>query len=381
MTEAITFRIYDSIHDVPADWNILAEENIFLSTDYLGVLDVSAPLNMTCKYLAFFNDNILCGIAISQFLDLNQLQSFGDRDKRVKSAIRNFIFKNFNSHVLFIGNNMLTGQNAFVFSEAITNSQVITALQQAILELKRIYKSQGKLVHITTYKDFEEDEVAPFNFVLSEYYKFSIHPNMVFEVRPSWRSFNDYVNSLSKKYRDQYKRSVRKSAGIIRRKMKLEEIIENEEIIYGLYSHVARNAPFNTFFLSKNHFAALKSALGDNFKFYGYFEDDRLIGFNTLIKNGNALDTYFLGYDSDLQRDRLLYLTMLYDMIGYAIKKEFHTIVFARTALEIKSSVGAKPVIMYGFLQHKNSLLQRNMNFFFNYFEPKLEWKPRNPFK
>jgi hypothetical protein len=32
------------------------------------------------------------------------------------------------------------------------------------------------------------------------------------------------------------------------------------------------------------------------------------------------MDTYFLGYD-DIQREKMLYLNMLYDMIAYSINK------------------------------------------------------------
>lgn len=375
------FKIYRSANELPTDWDDFAIQNIFLSQEYLAVLDKSAPANMTCHYIGFFENDALCGIAVSQFINLNQLRSFGDRDKRVKSLLRNFIFKNLNSHVLFIGNNMLTGQNAFQFSEQISSSAAIVQLKIAADQLKSIFKKQGKPVHIVTFKDFDQREVPTLETTLKNFYKFSIHPNMVFDVAPQWRTFDDYINALNKKYRDQYKRSLKRSASVIRRKMHLSDIVAHQETIYSLYLHVAENAPFNTFFLAKNHFAELKSALGENFKFYGYFENDKLIGFNTLIKNKSALDTYFLGYDNELQREKMLYLTMLYDMIGYAIKKEFKTIVFARTALEIKSSVGAKPITMYGLLQHTNPMLQKNMKTLFNYFEPKIDWQPRQPFK
>ena len=43
--------------------------------------------------------------------------NFGERDKCLKTSIRNFVFKNFASHVLFIGNNMITGQNGYSFSK------------------------------------------------------------------------------------------------------------------------------------------------------------------------------------------------------------------------------------------------------------------------
>jgi hypothetical protein len=93
------------------------------------------------------------------------------------------------------------------------------------------------------------------------------------------------------------------------------------------------------------------------------------------------MDTYFLGYDENVQREKMLYLNMLYDMIAYSINKGFKEIIFARTALEIKSSVGAKPEEMFGFIQHSNPLLNKKMEQLFCYLEPQKEWNQRNPFK
>ena len=38
------------------------------------------------------------------------------------------------------------------------------------------------------------------------------------------------------------------------------------------------------------------------------------------------MDTYFLGYDESIQREKMLYLNMLYDMIAYSINKNFNEI-------------------------------------------------------
>ena len=72
---------------------------------------------------------------------------------------------------------------------------------------------------------------------------------------------------------------------------------------------------------------------------------------------------------------------MLYDMIAYSINKGFKEIVFARTALEIKSSVGAKPEKMYGFIKHQNPIIDSKIEKLFGYLEPQIDWKERNPFK
>lgn len=382
MNPSYSYKIYASTAELPTNWDDLAKSTIFLSKKYLEVLEKSSPENMICHFLGIFKNDVLSGVAVSQFLDLNKLESFGERDKCIKTATRNFAFKNFSSNVLLIGNNMLTGQNAFAFSDEIDKKQAIQTLKAASLALKKLFRSKGKKIHITTFKDFNEAEIK--NFDISEFknnYQFSTQPNMVFTINENWKSEQDYIDSLSKKYRDQFKRARKKADMIEKRKMDLKDIIEYEETIYDLYIHVARNAPFNTFFLPKNHFRIFKEIFKDKILFYGYFMDGKLIGFNTLIKNGEVMDTYFLGYDESIQREKMLYLNMLYDMIAYSINKGFKEIVFARTALEIKSSVGAKPVKMYGLIEHSNPMLNSYMSKFFRYLEPETIWQERNPFK
>jgi predicted N-acyltransferase len=382
LKSTFSYKIYDQTEQLPSNWNDLGHKNIFLSKEYLNVLEKSAPINMTCHFIGLFQNDELVGVAVSQFLDLNKLESFGERDRCIRAHLRKFILKNFSSHVLLIGNNMLTGQNSFVLSEKINKTQALQLLKKAAEELKAKFKSVGKKVHITTFKDFYESDTK--NFKIDEFknnYRYSIQPNMTFTIRENWKSEQDYIDSLSKKYRDQYKRTRKKAIGIEKRKMSLEEIIAYEDTIYDLYFHVAKNAPFNTFFLTKDHFRIFKETLKDKFLFYGYFLEDKLIGFNTLIKNGDTIDTYFLGYDDSIQREKMLYLNMLYDMIAYSINKGYKEIVFSRTALEIKSSVGAKPTDMFGFMEHSNSQINKQVSKIFPYLEPEVIWQERNPFK
>ncbi|GIQ57602.1 hypothetical protein Flavo103_07380 [Flavobacterium collinsii] len=381
MTTTYSFEIYNSTSLLPSEWNSLAVDNIFLTKEYLEVLENSCPVNMICHFIGIFNDNKLAGIVLTQFLFAEKLDSFGERDQCLKTSVRNFAFKNFASHVLFVGNNMLTGQNAFVFTSDIKLSIAFKTLHKAINQLKKNLKENGKKVHITSIKDFTATEIIPLQTEFKNNYTFSTQPNMIFEIHKEWTSEQNYIDALSKKYRDQYKRARKKADGIEKRKMSLTDIQKYEDVIYDLYFHVAKNAPFNTFFLARNHFSFFKEIMKDNFLFYGYFLEEKLIGFNTLIRNGNAMDTYFLGYDETIQREKMLYLNMLYDMIAYSINHGFKTIVFARTALEIKSSVGAKPVKMYGLITHSNTLINHNIAKLFNYLEPKTDWQERNPFK
>ena len=382
MKTPLSIKIYSSVTELPENCNRLALKNIFLTKEYIAILEKSAPTNMICHFIGLFKDGELEGIALSQFLNLNKLDSFGERDKCIKTAVRNIVFKNFCSHILIMGNNMLTGQNAYAFSDKIDTIQGLHALKTASKKLEVIFKNKGLKVHVTTFKDFAKEETVGFQQAeYQDYFQYSTQPNMLFDIPSHWKTEQDYISALTKKYRDQYKRARKKAEGIEKRKMHLEDIIKHEETIYDLYHHVARNAHFNTFFLPKNHFRIFKETLKDKFLFYGYFLDEKLIGFNTLIKNGDVMDTYFLGYDDSVQREKMLYLNMLYDMVAYSINKGFKEIIFARTALEIKSSIGAKPQEMFGLGQHTNRIVDLAFEKIFCYLEPTVIWQERNPFK
>lgn len=382
MGAVLSFKIYKSTQELPAAWDSLSDGTVFLSVSYLKLLETSAPKNMRCHFIGIFSAENLVGISVSQFLNLSELESFGDRDQCMKNKIRNFVFKRFASNVLFIGNNMLTGQNAFAFSPMIKMTDGLSTLYLAAQKIRRNLRKEGLYTHLIVWKDFTELQVSAFKIPeFRDYYEFNTQPNMVFEIRKAWFSFDNYLETLLKKYRDQYKRARKKAEGVAKRKLTLEEIIQYNPAINKLYRTVAQNAPFNTFYLPENHFIDFKKLLQDQFLFYGYFDGNQLIGFNTLIKNGDDIDTYFLGYDDNCQREKMLYLNMLYDMIAYSINKGYSRIIFARTALEIKSSVGANPVKMSGFIKHNNAFLNLFMSKFFTYFEPKTVWQERNPYK
>jgi hypothetical protein len=378
----ITINIFETINDLPENWNAVASANHFLQLPYLKVLELSAPTNMQCFYIGFYENAELIGVSLAQYLDLNKLESFGERDNCVKTHIRNFIFRNFASHTLFIGNNMITGQNSFTFNKEISFKEVSNVLMQSSQELVTYFKQKGIKIHLVSFKDFYKDCASEFkNHAFANVYEFNTQPNMIFELPSTWLSKDDYYNSFSKKYRDQYKRAHKKFEGISVKELDVDEVVFHEKRINELYHHVAKNAPFNTFFLAENHFSTFKKECGNGFKIFGYFLEDKLIGFHSVLLNDTVLETYFLGYDDQVQKEKMLYLNMLYNMTEFGITHQFKKIIFGRTALEIKSSIGATPIMMSGFIYHRISLVNKFLGKIFKNLEPETVWQQRHPFK
>ena len=375
-------QIYRHTDTLPVSWDLLAINNIFLSKNYLEALEKAAPTNMTCHFIGVFRGTELVAIALSQFLDLNAIDCYGNKNPIRHLSLKNYLFRKYSSKILVMGNNMLSGQNAFAVSATASIPDVLQCLSSAADALKANFKTKGIDIHITTFKDFQSTEIEDFKIpAFKEDLRFSVQPNMVLALSNKWKTEQDYVNAMSKKYRTQFKRSRTKAMGIEKRELGLEEIKEQEDKLQELYLHVASNAPFNTFYLPKQHFSVLKEKLLSDFMLVGYFLDEQLIGFKTMIRNGEVLDTYFLGYDDSIQKEKMLYLNMLYDMTSHAIHNGFSKIIFGRTALEIKSSIGARPEEMVGLMKHSNKLINRFLPFFFNYLEPKTVWQERNPFQ
>ena len=94
---------------------------------------------MKCQYIGIFNQEELIGIALAQFIDLSHLETYGERDKKLKTWVRNYLFSRFSSKLLFIGNNMLSGQNAFAVKNDALIPEVLKTLKNAVAELNILY--------------------------------------------------------------------------------------------------------------------------------------------------------------------------------------------------------------------------------------------------
>jgi hypothetical protein len=373
-----TFKIFNSTTELPINWNIvIGQQNIMLSEEYFRVLEESKPMNMKYCFVGFFSDENLIGGALFQYLSFIEHKSF--QKGEVLCSIRNFLTRQLSKDVMILGNNMLTGQNGFYFDTLkIPTEKAILLLNKASQNVQAILGKTSLII----YKDYQKSFLKNFeDEKFKSFYRFSVQPNMILNIKPDWIYFEDYSNDLSKKYRTRLKSAKKKIDGIQKLELDIQSIKKHQNEMNILYQNVAENAPFNTFFLTEKHFESMKQNLKENFKVFGYFFNEKLIGFYTLILNNNDIDTYFLGYDKAIQKEKQIYLNMLFDMTEFGISNQFKRIVFGRTALEIKSTIGAEPVEIFGLIKHNNKAINPFMEKIFTSLNPKVEWIQRKPFK
>lgn len=383
----ITFKIYDSFNELPESWNAITEHDIFLQPNYFEALEQASPDNIQFFYLGVFKDNVLVGVAVIQRVQLYLEDMFRKSSSSYfKSFFQSIISKVLKGNILVIGNLMHTGQHGMFYQQKnISQYEYTTVVFKALDALKiKIKKIQKKTIRVILLKDFFNDDILYHQknrFLSNKLHMVTVQPNMLMSLNSNWLNMADYVGDLNKKYKSRYKSAKKKLGKITYSELDLDSLKNNAAILHQLYLNVSKNAKFNSFILPKHHFYHLKKHLNTNFKVYGYYLDQELIGFYTLILNHDVLETYFLGYDVKHQYTHQLYLNMLYDMTKYGIDHKFKTIVFARTAMEIKSSVGAKPQDMYLYLKHTNTFTNGVLKQFFKFMNPSHDWDERHPFK
>lgn len=385
--DTVSVQFYTSIDAIIQRWQtIIPSEDTFFSRDFLRALELAPPSDAQYRYALFSTEeqgDIGIGYYQIKTIRLDESIRFdkdisGSRASMILASIKKSVASRFRAYTLIVGNLTLTGNYGMFFREDIDASRKFALVEQSLDILKPILKKEGIKVRGVMYKDFLGAHRMPAE---NGYTEFSVQPTMTVNLKPEWKTTDDYVNAMKSKYRVRMRSARKKAININKRELSANEVNAYEKDISRLYRYVSDQAGFNLFILKDNYFFHLKNQLGDLMKVTGYFLDGQMVGFYTSIKTDDALDAHFLGYDNKYNGSCQLYLNMLYDLVEEGISLGVSHVDMSRTALEIKSSVGAVPTDLYLYLKLSSKALSKYTPKLLEFLTPKEEWKARNPFK
>lgn len=276
--------------------------------------------------------------------------------------------------LLICGNLFSVGENGWmVRPDYAQNEAYIPVLHQMLKQV-----AQWENAQILVYKDFEHPVQA---LESAGCHSFSFQPNMVMPLNAEWKTPEDYLEAMTSKYRVRARRAFRKAEELEFRELSLPEIAWNAEKLVGLYREVVGTAGFSLATAGSPFFPGMKAALGSAYRLVGVYQAGELIAFYTTIYHGDKLEAHFIGFRQVCNKSCQLYLNMLYQMVSDGIRLKVSEIIFARTALEIKSSVGAIARPAFVYMQHVNPMLNKLLPYAVRWMEPTESWVPRHPFQ
>ena len=372
--------IFSSIREVnEKEWSELADKtNLYLSFSYLKILEANAPAGMQPIYLLVKNKD-----GNPRFQAVLQLHHFRLPRQAAQTAqkpgylsFRNFLINVFSRksiRLLTFGNAFISGIPAYQYHNEVNADEAMAWIELALEQIKSTL--QPDAVFLKDLSNSLEKCTKP-----SGYSPFATEPNMVLTLHQGWKTFSDYQESLSSKYRKNQKALEIKKENLTERDLTVNNLKALETEIDKLYTEVFKHAKFGLGKMRSGYFAAMKEQFPDNFFVKGYFEGEQLIAFMSYTLLGNLLDAHFIGFDYSKNKTYGLYANMLYDFLKCALKYGCTSINYNRTAAEIKSNVGAVPQQLCCCIRLVNPISNHLMKPVFDRMKPE-PFVIRKPFK
>lgn len=386
-------HLFKSVNDLPAaDWDsCLSQKGIFLTRRYLNVAELSSLPGMSFRYAILYLTGKPAAILYFQLINLSDsglggvlnLEEYGGLAGSVSNRINDLVFNPGNgkhSYLLVCGNLLLSGEHAIAAIDdqayQIAVSSVSTLKKSILVSLE----SDAKIVAFMV-KDFysEKNQIA-MPILKKDYFSLNTDPEMIFEVNPEWMNFDDYLSALSSKYRIRANNSRKKLEGLTIQDLSLEEVIESESQIFGLSESVMRKAPVKLAKPSSAYFINLKKEFKNHYQIKAYYSNDKMVAFTSGLFNKHHFEAHYIGLDYHYNKPHSLYQNLLYSFIEDAIRVKSERLYFGRTALEIKSTTGAKPYDLACYFRFANRIINTLAKPLVSSTGPG-DWIPRDPFR
>lgn len=207
----------------------------------------------------------------------------------------------------------------------------------------------------------------------------SAQPTMRLPIDPGWGSFDAYLDAMRSKYR-QRARSARKwGDALTRTRLDASDIRQQAGTLDALLAPVLDRADVVFAPVTAHTLAALKEAWGDALQVRRYDARGQPVGFSSSLLHGGVLEGFLVGMADAANGPHKLYQNVLYDFVEDAIDAGAGALHLGRTALEIKSAVGAQPQRFPVFVRAPGLLLDLVLGRAVRRLE-RVSFQPRHPF-
>ena len=350
--------------EVWAEWDTLLVKK---PSAYLDSRSIKAALDVDVRNLQAirFTRNAKT-VGIVQLEDTHAISAtegkFLKADKPFFKLAQRYLYRGdgvFQFNVRVLGTVLASGDHAYRFADDFTKNEIFQALHKVIKTPKT---SGGKPPNSTMVKDHYSNEVwskriAGKSKWHCNWVDLEFDPVMEVDLKKEWKTFEEYSGALRKKSRTKIRRIIRGSEELILKDLTLEEITHLADSLHGLYKQVYDRAGFTLGQLHKDDLIALKKHWGDDFPVIAYYLEEELVGFQCGIATSHTTEAFFVGFKQEENKLHFIYQRMLLEFIKQGITKGASKVAMGRTALDIKSSLGACPKRMVCHMRVNNRIV------------------------
>jgi len=376
------FALADSIDylDVAHWTSVTANNSVFLSPRYLRVLEQAGPDNLRQRYALIFRGRVPVAAVAAQSVTVS-LSRVSKKPSQGKAAAP---LEKLQEQLLVCGNLLSWGMHGIAFAQNEDSAALWPAIAEALYRLRRADKLFGD-TDLIMVKDIPNEYAAGAS-ALSRfsYRQLETEPNMVLDISAKWRTYEDYLASLTSRYRKQAKeidKDVVTAGCQIEVLSGAESVARHAQSIHELYLQTHHNARVRLVTLSPAFLPKLAEQLGDDLRCTIVRRDDQLLGFVTTVRDGETAVGYYVGFDRKANAEFPVYFRLLQAVVDDAIKFGCRKLSLGRTALEPKARLGARPDPFRIWIRHRLPMLNMLVRGLLHTISHHDEAPERNPFK
>ncbi|NRR31562.1 GNAT family N-acetyltransferase [Oxalobacteraceae bacterium] len=366
------YAIADAIGMLDAGaWTALAKEaGFFMSIDYLKTLEQVLPHNLAARYALIYQgdgaERTPVAAVYMQIAEISLAQARPEKNADEPShALRAPLDKLAHSakqRVLTCGNLLTFGQHGIAFAKNVDAKLAWHGVAEVLYRVRQAEKIAGK-THFIMIKDLHAPYIDQATHLSNLSYRYvETEPNMVLDLHPDWKHYDDYLASLASKYRGNVRNSIFKpideAACTVEQ---LSDVLAAQAQLHALYKAVQTNAGFRPFELLPEYFYALQQVAGERFRCSVVRQNGALLGFLISVADGDTAIAYHIGFDREAAAELPIYLRLLHAGIADAIALGCKQISYGRTALEPKAALGARPQPFGILVRHRQPVLNKMM--------------------
>lgn len=363
---------------------------VFFSPGYLYALENAQMEGFSYIYGELYKNDVHAGLVYFQLIDLAFVkigsvihsEPYGKFMKLVSDKITSSLLgkKKGKKHFLLVNGNMVVSGN-YGLLIADDHKKVLPDIYKNIYESVSSYVEKEGEISAYIIKDFHfSDDVLNKTLLAQGFIRFVMDPVMIFKIDASWKSFDDYLKAVSSKYRLRTLTVMEKISGYELRTLEVDDIEKHRERLEFLYQSVVSKSPVRIVQPDMKYIIELKKSMKDAFVVKAWFDGDHPAAFFTVFNCNNVSEAHHIGIDYHLNRTHSFYQNMLYAHIDMAIQNRSSYLDFGRTAMEMKSTVGAVPENYAAYIRMNSRVLNHLMKPFLPS-EPPSNWVQRIPYR
>lgn len=367
---------YSTIQDVPdiVFKALGCDKTLYFNKFFLHAF-AKANSQITHHYLVITAQAKPVSLVCLQFLEvaLDQTTENLSLTGKMAKTLQCFLY-NKKIAIAVCGNLYLSGNYGIYIKEKKHANSINAYVGQVLKKTQQPNKPSVLFIKDFTNEDLDQSADLQNN----HFAPFALEPNMVLDIK--WDTFEAYKTALKSKYRVKVNKADKQSNALVVKEFTANDISQNRATLQQLYANITDKAVFKTAALDIAVYATLKSHFPEKLIFKAYYLEQIIVGFSTAFITNNRIDAHFIGLDYALNKEHSIYPRILNDYVKLAIHLKANSLNLGRTSSEIKSTLGAVPTALFGFVRHRRTLAN-------SFFKPLVrqikmtDYKQHRPFK